>query len=437
MVWQQSPLIPLLIAAGLFSLGTAVFALRWYYTKRKEIELLLRQANEAAETAERAKTQFLTNMSHEIRTPLNAVVGMTEMLRQTPLNANQSELLNAVATSSNNLMLLINNILDLAKLEAGNFTLNHQSFDLNDCLESAIDNISQAANQKQLQFTYNLDEKTPVWLVGDPVRLRQILINLLENSVKFTEEGKVELFVTHNLEGEQVQLQFTVQDSGIGIDAEQIEHLFSPFQQADGSMTRAYGGSGLGLVICKRLVEIMGGHIYLQSEPGQGTAVHFTTLFSVATEAHPPAVTLRQPGATLAHKRLLIITKDASERRQINKEARLAGLEVYAAASIQEATYWINNSQPFDVVLLDAAIWQEDISVLAQLHRKDSFHPLPTILLVPQGEEQLTTANLFSDTLLMPIARSQLYDVLLNVLFTSEANVLSALLAKLFCKCKA
>lgn len=394
-------------------------------TTRKETEHLLQRAKEAAEAASQAKTHFLTNMSHEIRTPLNAVVGMTEMLRQTPLNDNQSEMLNVVSNSSNHLVLLINNILDFAKLEAGNLTLNHQSFDLNDCLESASDSVSQAAHKKHLQLTYYLDEQTPTWLVGDPVRLRQILINLLENSIKFTQEGKIELAVTHSMAAGNVMLEFTVRDSGIGIDPGQIQQLFSPFQQADSSMTRAYGGSGLGLVICQRLVAMMGGDIHLHSEPGQGTAVHFTARFNVATEAHPPAVTLSQHNTTLALKRLLVITKDAIERRHISKEARVAGLEVYAAGSVQEAAYWINHSQPFDAVLLDTAVWQEDPAILEHLHHKESQKPLPVVLLVPADSNPLLTPNPFSGTLHTPVVSSHLYDVLLNVLSTSEAQTFS------------
>ncbi len=429
MEWQQTPNFSPLIIAG-FITFIAALCLSWALarrnlnTQRKEAGRLLQRAKDAAETAEQTKTHFMTNMSHEIRTPLNAVVGMTEMLRQTSLDANQSEMLNVIAHSSNHLLLLMNNILDFAKLESGNLTLNQQTFDLVDCLESAIDTVSQAANEKQLTLAYHLDKKTPTWLVGDPVRLRQILINLLENSIKFTEEGKIEVSVAHSYEAEEVMLQFTVQDSGIGIEAEQIEHLFSPFQQADGSMTRAHDGSGLGLVICRRLVEMMGGNIYLQSDHGIGTAVHFTVHLSVATEAHPPAVTLRQPKATLALKRLLVITKDASERRHISKEASLVGLEVYPTASVQEAAYWIDHSQPFDAALLDTAVWQEDPSALVLLQQKETNQPLPTILLVPANSDQPVEANtvthLFSGTLAMPVVSAQLYDILLNALSVGD-----------------
>lgn len=392
-------------------------------TPRKETELLLQQAKEVAEAADQAKNNFLTNMSHEIRTPLNAVVGTAEMLRQTQLTTYQIEMIDIMTQSSDNLMKLLNNILDFSQLEAHNLTLNPQAFDLIDCIESSIENVSQKAGDKQLKLTYRIDEKTPTWLIGDPIRLRQILLNLLENSIGFTDEGAVELTVTGSKET-NLLLQFMVKDSGIGIAADQIQHLFSPFRQIDGSITRVHGGNGLGLVICQRLVTLMGGNIQLQSTVEQGTTVHFTAQFSLASDEAPPAFTLRHHKATLANKRLLVITKDASQRRQISKEARIAGLEVYAAASSQEASYWIHNSQAFDIALLDTAVWQQDPAILAQLRHKDTDLPLPTILLASPNDNNPPLANgdakLFSGYLPSPVASSQMYDALLNVLSVSN-----------------
>jgi signal transduction histidine kinase/CheY-like chemotaxis protein len=393
-------------------------------TQRRETELLLQQAKEVAEAADQAKNNFLTNMSHEIRTPLNAVVGMAEMLRQTQLNPNQTELIDVIAQSSDNLIKLINSILDFSQLEAHNLTLNPQTFDLIDCIESSIENVSQKADNKQLKLTYQIDEQTPTWLIGDPIRLRQILINLLENSIEFTDEGAVELTVTGS-EKTNLLLQFTVKDSGIGIAADQIQHLFSPFRQVDSSVTRVHGGNGLGLAICQRLVALMGGDIQIQSTIDQGTAVHFTAQFSLASGETPPTFTLRQHKATLANKRLLVITKDANQRRQISKEARIAGLEVYAAGSLLEASYWIRNSESFDIALLDTAVWHQEPAILMQLRHKDTDLPLPTILLVPTDNSELIVAaddaKLFSGYLPSPVISSQMYDTFLNVL--SSCNV--------------
>lgn len=390
-------------------------------THRKESERLLQQAKEAAEEAAQAKTNFLTNMSHEIRTPLNAVVGMSEMLRQTTLNPNQKEMINEVSKSSQELLLLINNILDFAKLEEGDLNLNKQPFDLVDCIEASLEKVYAAANDKQLRLSYHIAEQTPTLLLGDPVRLRQILVILLENGIKFTEEGYVELSVrlaNQSQQAKSVNLQFTIKDSGIGISPEKIQTLFSPFQQGDSSMTRAYGGTGLGLVICKRLVELMGGEIHLHSGEGQGTAVHFSANFKISKEANSFVVTLRNHNATLANKRLLLIISDTTCRRQISKEARTAGLEVYAAGSSKEAIYWINKSQPFDAVLLEMAVWQEEPGITAQLLHRESKLPLPIILL-KSAEENMSSAvtkELFAGTLQVPIISSQLYEMLMNVM---------------------
>ena len=221
-------------------------------------------------------------------------------------------------------------------------------------------------------------------------------------------------------------LEFAVEDEGIGIAPDQIDQLFLPFQQIDGSLTRNYGGSGLGLVICKRLVELMGGEIQIRSAVGQGTNVRFTVQMNLATENDPIAVTLRQDRASLASKRLLIIASDATQRRHISKEARMAGLDVYVAASDQEACYWIDNSLPFDVVLLDTAVWHQDPGILAHLQNKDSQTPLPTILLGPSADELsqtlLAQPDLFAGTLTLPIQGPQLYDSLLNIISVKSPN---------------
>jgi signal transduction histidine kinase/DNA-binding response OmpR family regulator/HPt (histidine-containing phosphotransfer) domain-containing protein len=393
-------------------------------TQQKNTELLLKRAKEAAEAADRAKTHFLTNMSHEIRTPLNAVVGVTEMLRQTQLNPNQREMLEMVTQSSNNLMLLINNILDFAKLEAGNLALNKQTFDLVDCVTAALDSVRPAAQDKRLQLNYRIEPATPTALMGDPVRLRQILVNLLENGIKFTEAGSVEIHVSNLVEQENYLLQFSVIDTGIGIAADQIESLFLPFSQVDGSMTREYSGNGLGLVVCQRLVALMEGSIYLTSTIGQGTAVHFTAQFSPAPKDQSSRVTLRHHQTTLVNKRLLLVTREASHRRHISKEARVAGLEVYAAGSSHEASYWIANSQPFDAALLDTAVWQDEPHIVNQLRRPDTNTLLPLILLNPAGTYLPHDAapDTFVGSLALPIVSAELYDVLMNIFSVAHSS---------------
>ena len=395
-------------------------------TQRKQTELLLQQAKETAEAANQAKTHFLTNMSHEIRTPLNAVVGMAQMLRQTNINPNQGEMVDVIAQSSNTLVELINNILDFSRLEAGNLSLNTQTFDLVDCLEASLESVQQAANDKLISLTYHIAEETPAMLTGDPVRLRQILVNLLENGIKFSEEGNVHIDVDHIQKKTGIMLDFVVRDTGIGIAPEQISQLFSPFQQIDGSLTRSHGGNGLGLIICKRLVEHMGGDIYLLSEVNQGTSVHFSVQMKVASEQQTPDITLSKNSTSLTGRRLLIVAKDAAQRRHISKEARMAGLEVYVASSSQETTYWIDNSLPFDVVLLDTAVWQQDPAILGQLKNKETLAPLPSVLIGPDEEtlhqSTLATPGLFAGTLTLPINGPRMYDLFMSVFSGSSSK---------------
>ncbi len=389
-------------------------------TQRKQTESLLQQAKETAEAANRAKNHFLTNMSHEIRTPLNAVVGMAEMLRQTSLNANQNEMIDVIAQSSNTLVGLINNILDFARLEAGNLSLSNQPFNLVDCIEAAVEAVQKAASDKMIELTYYIEEGIPTMLAGDPVRLRQILVNLLENGIKFSEEGSVHIAVTHIQKTAGIMLEFVVRDTGIGIAAEQISQLFSPFQQVDGSLTRAHGGNGLGLAICKRLVECMGGDIFLLSELNKGTSVHFSVQMGLAAAPGSPVITLRKHNASLAGQRLLIITDAAAQRRQLSKEARMVGVEVYVAGSTEEAIYWVDHSLPFDMALLDTAVWQNDSSILTRLKNNETNTPLPTILMGQQEETLLQVMQnepgLFASTLTLPVKGPQLYDLLMNIL---------------------
>ncbi len=270
------------------------------------------------------------------------------------------------------------------------------------------------------QFRRRRKRYTPTLLHGDPVRLRQILVNLLENGIKFSEEGNVHIQVEHIQKKADIVLDIVVRDTGIGIPPEQISQLFLPFQQVDGSLTRTHGGNGLGLIICKRLVEHMGGEIYLLSEVGKGTSVHFSVAMGVAAENQTPEITLRKNNTSLTGKRLLIVAKDAAQRRQISKEARMAGLEVYVAGSSQEATYWIENSLPYDMVLLDTAVWHSDPAILTQLKNPETSTPLPSVLIGHDKEmlrqTMLAEPNLFIGTLTLPINGPRMYDLFTSIL---------------------
>ena len=268
-----------------------------------EIEHLLRESQQAA----RAKSEFLANMSHEIRTPLNGIMGMTELVLQSTLTEDQADCLRLVKVSADSLLIVINDILDFSKIEAGKLELDSVEFDLAELLRDALAPLEVLARQKGLDLWQRLTPAVPMRLVGDPGRLRQVLLNLAGNAVKFTETGSVGIFAEERSARRRTamrRIHFQVRDTGIGIPSEKQALIFEPFRQADGSTSRRYGGTGLGLSICARLVSMMGGRIWVESQPGAGSTFHFTITAAAAAAArsrpprpsearspHPPAFT--------------------------------------------------------------------------------------------------------------------------------------------------
>jgi len=310
--------------------------------------------NQQLEEATRAKSEFLANMSHEIRSPMNGVIGMTTLLLDTPLNTEQRTFVETVRSCGESLLTIINDILDFSKIEAGKIELENHPYDLRHCVEEACELLAPKALDKGLDVVVLIDPATPPVVVGDVTRLRQVIVNLVGNAVKFTAHGEVVISVssTPAAAAGEIVLNVAVRDSGIGIPKDKQDRLFQSFSQVDSSTTRQFGGTGLGLAICKRLTELMGGRIWIESEAGKGSTFCFTILVRVGT-AEVPA--WHQAPAALRGKRVLLIEDNAAQRQLVAQCAALWGLTLTEAATMVQADALIdaNKQTPFDLVVAD------------------------------------------------------------------------------------
>jgi len=409
-------------------------------TQRKQMEHDLITAREDALAASRAKSEFLSSMSHEIRTPMNAVLGMADLLMDTKLNAEQRRYIDVMVANGNSLLELINSILDLARIESGRMQIEQTEFDLADLIDKTISTFGVQAHSKGLELVARIAPGVQTQLIGDPLRLRQILLNFLGNAIKFTDKGEVVLEVnrladSHTNSNDAAELRFTVSDTGIGIAPNKLKEIFASFTQADSSTTRRYGGTGLGLAIAERLVKMMNGTIALESELNKGSKFSFVMRFGLATRVISPSAHVV---LNLDHQRVLVVDDNQINRLIAREMISNCGAEVSEAESGEDALTAIRRAsdqgKPYQIILLDMRMPGMNGLEVAQRIREERLPTEPLILMLSSDDLKPQLSRLkelgLDAYLVKPITRKELFDAIGRVIRDANSNSVDALPAR-------